>query len=179
MTPTESRFDISPEVRPPGSERESRLDAVFDALASRLCRALLGHLAGKLPISRFQRDLTDSTVQRSIGSAFGYCSLAWQSVLKGLDRIAPNEQRLAEDLDRAWEVLAEAVQTVMRLHGVPEPYEKLKALTRGRGIDRERIQGFIAELDIPERDRQRLMALSPSSYIGNAAQMARDIERYV
>jgi adenylosuccinate lyase len=144
-----------------------------------LANALLDHLAGKLPVSRFQRDLTDSTVQRSLGSAFGYCALAWQSILKGLDRVAPNEARLAEDLERAWEVLAEAVQTVMRLHGVPEPYEKLKALTRGRGIDRERIRDFIAELDIPESDRQRLMALSPSSYIGNAAQMARDIERYV
>jgi adenylosuccinate lyase len=144
-----------------------------------LANALLDHLAGKLPVSRFQRDLTDSTVQRSLGSAFGYCALAWQSILKGLDRVAPNEARLAEDLERAWEVLAEAVQTVMRLHGVPEPYEKIKALTRGRGIDRERIRDFIAELDIPESDRQRLMALSPSSYIGNAAQMARDIERYV
>ncbi|NBD95679.1 MAG: adenylosuccinate lyase [Gammaproteobacteria bacterium] len=144
-----------------------------------LANALLGHLAGKLPISRFQRDLTDSTVQRSIGSAFGYCSLAWQSVLKGLDRIAPNEQRLAEDLDRAWEVLAEAVQTVMRLHGVPEPYEKLKALTRGRGIDREKIRAFINDLDIPETDRDRLMQLTPSTYIGNAAEMARDIDRFV
>jgi len=144
-----------------------------------LANALLGHLAGKLPVSRFQRDLTDSTVQRSLGSAFGYCSLAWQSILKGLDRIAPNEERLAEDLERAWEVLAEAVQTVMRLHGVPEPYEKLKALTRGRGIDRQRIRDFIAGLDIPEADRERLLRLTPSTYIGNAMQMARDIDRYV
>jgi adenylosuccinate lyase len=144
-----------------------------------LANALLDHLAGKLPVSRFQRDLTDSTVQRSLGSAFGYCSLAWQSILKGLDRIAPNEQRLAEDLERAWEVLAEAVQTVMRLHGVPEPYEKLKALTRGRGIDQKSIRQFIAELDIPEADRDRLLELAPSTYIGNAMQMARDIDRYV
>ena len=144
-----------------------------------LANALLGHLAGKLPISRFQRDLTDSTVQRSLGSAFGYSSLAWQSILKGLDRIAPNEERLSEDLERAWEVLAEAVQTVMRLHGVPEPYEKLKALTRGRGIDRERIREFIAGLDIPEADRARLLELDPSTYTGNAAGMARDIDRYV
>ncbi|WP_376696151.1 adenylosuccinate lyase [Wenzhouxiangella sp. EGI_FJ10305] len=144
-----------------------------------LANALLGHLAGKLPISRFQRDLTDSTVQRSLGSAFGYCSLAWQSILKGLDRIAPNEERLAEDLERAWEVLAEAVQTVMRLYGVPEPYEKLKALTRGRGIDRDRIREFIAGLDIPEADRNRLLELTPSTYIGNAARMARDIDRFI
>ncbi|HSH47787.1 MAG TPA: adenylosuccinate lyase [Halomonas sp.] len=144
-----------------------------------LANALLGHLADKLPISRFQRDLTDSTVQRSLGSAFGYSSLAWQSILKGLDRIAPNQERLSEDLERAWEVLAEAVQTVMRLHGVPEPYEKLKALTRGRGIDRERIREFIAGLDIPEADRTRLLELDPSTYTGNAADMARDIDRYV
>lgn len=144
-----------------------------------LANALLGHLAGKLPVSRFQRDLTDSTVQRSLGSAFGYCSLAWQSILKGLDRIAPNEERLAEDLERAWEVLAEAVQTVMRLHGVPEPYEKLKALTRGRGIDRQRIREFIGELDIPEADRDRLLELTPSTYTGNAARMAHDIDRFV
>jgi len=143
-----------------------------------LANALLGHLAGKLPVSRFQRDLTDSTVQRSLGSAFGYCSLAWQSILKGLDRIAPDEARLSEDLDRAWEVLAEAVQTVMRLHGVPEPYEKLKSLTRGRGIDRERLLEFVRGLDIPRADRERLLQLTPSNYIGNAARMASEIDRF-
>ena len=143
-----------------------------------LANALLDHLAGKLPVSRFQRDLTDSTVQRSVGSAFGYCSLAWQSILRGLDRIAPNEDRLAEDLDCAWEVLAEAVQTVMRLHGVPEPYEKLKDLTRGRGIDRERIREFINTLEIPSADRDRLLEMTPDSYTGNAAAMARDIVKY-
>ncbi len=143
-----------------------------------LANALLDHLATKLPVSRFQRDLTDSTVQRSLGSAFGYCSLAWQSILRGLDRIAPDAARIAEDLDEAWEVLAEPVQTVMRLHGVPEPYEKLKALTRGRGIDRERIREFIQSLDIPEADRNRLLEMTPSSYVGNAANMARDIVKY-
>ncbi|QOC21154.1 adenylosuccinate lyase [Wenzhouxiangella sp. AB-CW3] len=143
-----------------------------------LANALLDHLGGKLPISRFQRDLTDSTVQRSLGSAFGYCSLAWQSILRGLDRIAPAPERLAEDLDEAWEVLAEAVQTVMRLHGIPEPYEKLKALTRGQGIDRERIREFIAGLDLPEADRERLLALTPADYTGNAADMARAITRH-
>jgi adenylosuccinate lyase len=143
-----------------------------------LANALLEHLASKLPVSRFQRDLTDSTVQRSLGSAFGYCSLAWQSILRGLDRIAADPTRLAADLDGAWEVLAEPVQTVMRLHGVPEPYEKLKALTRGRGIDRERIREFIQTLDIPEADRQRLLEMTPGDYTGNAADMARDIVKY-
>ncbi|MFW5927178.1 MAG: adenylosuccinate lyase [Wenzhouxiangella sp.] len=141
--------------------------------------AMLGHFAAKLPVSRFQRDLTDSTVQRSLGSAFGYCSLAWQSILRGLDRITPDEQRLGEDLDRAWEVLAEAVQTVMRLHDVPEPYEKLKALTRGHRIDRERLHAFIDTLEIPETDRKRLKALTPESYTGNAEDMARTIDRYI
>jgi len=144
-----------------------------------LANAVLDHLATKLPISRFQRDLTDSTVQRSLGSAFGYCSLAWQSILKGLDRVEPDEQRLAADLDRAWEVLAEAAQTVMRLHGVAEPYERLKQLTRGHTIDRERMQAFLSGLEIPEVDRQRLLALTPADYIGNAQAMARAIDRYV
>ncbi|AKS41903.1 adenylosuccinate lyase [Wenzhouxiangella marina] len=144
-----------------------------------LANALLEHLAAKLPISRWQRDLTDSTVQRSLGSAFGYCALAWHSILRGLDRIAADPERLAADLDRAWEVLAEPVQTVMRLHEVPEPYEKLKALTRGHGIDRERLHDFIRKLEIPEADRDRLLAMTPSSYIGNAAEMARAIVRHV
>ena len=144
-----------------------------------LANALLEHLAAKLPISRWQRDLTDSTVQRSLGSAFGYCALGWGSILKGLDRIAPDRERLAEDLDRSWEVLAEAVQTVMRLHGVPEPYEKLKALTRGHGIDRDTIREFITGLDIPEADRRRLLEMTPASYTGNAADMAKAIRQFV
>ena len=144
-----------------------------------LANALLEHLAAKLPISRWQRDLTDSTVQRSMGSAFGYCALAWHSILRGLDRIAPDPQRLARDLEAAWEVLAEPIQTVMRLHGVPEPYEKLKALTRGHGIDRDRIRRFIEALDIPPAERDRLLALTPADYTGNAAAMARAIVRYV
>ena len=144
-----------------------------------LANSLLEHMALKLPISRWQRDLTDSTVQRSLGSAFAYCSLAWQSILRGLERIAPNPERISADLDQAWEVLAEPVQTVMRLHKVPEPYEKLKALTRGHGIDRERLHTFIHSLEIPSEDRDRLLAMTPSSYIGLAAQLARDITRYV
>jgi len=144
-----------------------------------LANALLEHLAAKLPISRWQRDLTDSTVQRSLGSAFGYCSLGWQSIGRGLERIAPDAERLAADLDQAWEVLAEAVQTVMRLHNVPEPYEKLKKLTRGQGIDADSLKTFIESLEIPESDRQRLLNLTPADYTGNAEIMARAIVRYI
>jgi len=144
-----------------------------------LANALLEHLAAKLPVSRWQRDLTDSTVQRSIGSAFGYCALAWHSILRGLDRIAPDRERLARDLDSAWEVLAEPIQTVMRLYRVPEPYEKLKTLTRGHGIGEDRIRAFIQSLEIPEAERDRLLALTPADYTGNAAEMARAISRYV
>jgi len=144
-----------------------------------LANSLLEHMATKLPISRWQRDLTDSTVQRSLGSAFGYCALAWQSILRGLGRIAPDPDRIAADLDQAWEVLAEPVQTVMRLHDVPEPYEKLKALTRGHGIDRDRLHDFIRSLDIPADDRDRLLAMTPASYAGLAATLARDIKRHV
>ncbi|MEE4638828.1 MAG: adenylosuccinate lyase [Wenzhouxiangella sp.] len=144
-----------------------------------LANAMLEHLAAKLPVSRWQRDLTDSTVQRSIGSAFGYCQLAWGSILRGLDRIEPDQARLAADLDRSWEVLAEAIQTVMRLHGLPEPYEQLKALTRGRGIEKDALQVFISGLDLPEADRNRLLALSPDTYIGNAASMALALPRFV
>jgi adenylosuccinate lyase len=144
-----------------------------------LANALLEHLAAKLPISRWQRDLTDSTVQRSIGSALGYCQLGWSSILRGLERVAANEQRLTQDLDAAWEVLAEAVQTVMRLHGLPEPYEQLKSLTRGRGIDKDTLRDFISQLDLPEADRERLLSLSPSDYVGNAPVMAAALQRYV
>jgi len=144
-----------------------------------LANSLLDHMATKLPISRWQRDLTDSTVQRSLGAAFGYCSLAWQSILRGLERIAPDSKRIAADLDQAWEVLAEPVQTVMRLHKVPEPYEKLKALTRGQGIDRDRLHAFIRDLEIPNEDRDRLLEMTPSNYVGLAATLARDIKRHV
>ncbi len=143
-----------------------------------LANALLEHLAAKLPVSRWQRDLSDSTVQRSLGSALGYAVLAWQSILKGLKRLKPDEQRMATDLEAAWEVLGEAVQTVMRLHGLPEPYEQLKQLTRGRGINQETLRDFIANLDLPEAARARLLALRPGSYIGSAEPMARQIARF-
>ena len=144
-----------------------------------LANALLEHLAAKLPVSRWQRDLTDSTVQRSMGSALGYCQLGWSSILRGLDRVAADRERIAHDLDSAWEVLAEAVQTVMRLHGLPEPYEQLKALTRGRGIDKQSLREFIGQLELPESDRKRLLSLTPSDYVGNAPEMASALRRFV
>ncbi|MDT8449777.1 MAG: adenylosuccinate lyase [Wenzhouxiangellaceae bacterium] len=143
-----------------------------------LANALLAHLAEKLPVSRWQRDLTDSTVQRSIGSAFGYALLAWKSIRRGLERIEPNRERIAADLDGAWEVLAEAIQTVMRLHRIEQPYEKLKELTRGRAIDAAGLREFLDGLDLPAAERARLQALVPTDYTGNAADMARAIRKY-
>lgn len=138
-----------------------------------LANALLRHLAEKLPVSRWQRDLTDSTVLRNLGVAFGYSLIAYEACLRGLHKLEVNEAALAADLDEAWEVLAEPVQTVMRRHGVPEPYEKLKALTRGKGITREALREFVAALDIPPAARDDLLALTPSGYIGKAAELAR------
>jgi len=141
-----------------------------------LANALLAHLAAKLPVSRFQRDLSDSTAVRNIGSAFGYCLLAWRSCLRGIGKLEIDAARLAADLETNWEVLAEAIQTVMRRHGVPEPYEKLKELTRGRqGMTRETLHAFIRNLAIPDDAKARLLALTPSSYTGNAAEQARGI----
>ncbi|MBK9020425.1 MAG: adenylosuccinate lyase [Sulfuritalea sp.] len=140
-----------------------------------LANAVLRHLAEKLPISRLQRDLTDSTVLRNMGVAFGYTLLAFDSTLRGLNKLEANPQRLAEDLRDAWEVLAEPVQTVMRRFGVPNPYEQLKELTRGKGIERDALRQFIAKLPLPEADRQRLLDMTPASYIGKAAELARNI----
>ncbi|MDX8413899.1 MAG: adenylosuccinate lyase [Mariprofundales bacterium] len=140
-----------------------------------LANALFDHLAGKLPISRWQRDLTDSTVMRNVGVAFGYSLLALASVQKGLGRLEVNDDAMVADLDASWEVLGEAVQTVMRRYGVANPYEKMKALTRGKGIDAERLRAFIGELEIPDEAKQSLMALTPAGYIGNAAQQAEAI----
>jgi adenylosuccinate lyase len=139
-----------------------------------LANALFEHLAAKLPVSRFQRDLTDSTVLRNLGVGFGYSLLAWDSCLKGIGKLEANPQRLQEDLNNNWEVLAEAIQTVMRRHGVPEPYEKLKVLTRGKsGITRETLRAFIEGLAIPADAKQRLLALTPAGYTGNAAEQAK------
>jgi adenylosuccinate lyase len=140
-----------------------------------LANALLGHFAEKLPISRWQRDLTDSTVLRALGTAFGHTLVALESLLKGLGKLTVNADRLAADLDASWEVLAEAVQTVMRRYGLPEPYEQLKALTRGQGMTRESMRTFIEGLDLPADAKQRLLDLTPGGYIGLAAPLAKDI----
>lgn len=140
-----------------------------------IANALLEHLARKLPISRLQRDLTDSTVIRSVGSSLGYVMIAGQALLKGLDKLEINPAALAADLDDNLEVLAEAVQTVMRRYGVPEPYEKLKALTRGQRINRAELELFINNLEIPDTAKQRLAALTPADYTGLATQLAGEI----
>ncbi|GIX21409.1 MAG: adenylosuccinate lyase [Gammaproteobacteria bacterium] len=137
-----------------------------------VANALLDHLANKLPVSRFQRDLSDSTVLRNLGVAFGHSVLAHQAALKGLDKLELDEARLAADLDAAWEVLAEAVQTVLRCHGVEQPYEKLKTLTRGRRIDRAALHAFIDTLPLPDARKTALKALTPADYIGYAAELA-------
>jgi adenylosuccinate lyase len=140
-----------------------------------LANALLGHFAEKLPISRWQRDLTDSTVLRALGTAFGHTLVGLESLQKGLGKLTVNADRLAADLDGSWEVLAEAVQTVMRRHGLPEPYEQLKALTRGQGITRESMRAFVESLDLPADAKQRLLELTPGGYIGLAEALARAI----
>ncbi len=141
-----------------------------------LANALLRHLSEKLPISRWQRDLTDSTVLRNMGVALGYTLLAYESCLKGLNKLEANPQRLAEDLNASWEVMAEPIQTVMRRYGIANAYDKLKELTRGQsGINRASLQAFINTLDIPEAEKQRLLQLSPETYIGKAADLAKRI----
>ncbi|MGZ9272920.1 MAG: lyase family protein, partial [Candidatus Binatia bacterium] len=141
-----------------------------------LANAMLRHLAEKLPISRWQRDLTDSTVLRNMGVGFGYSLLAYESCLRGLGKLEANPAVLAADLDSNWEVLAEPIQTVMRRYGVANPYEQLKELTRGKGgITRETLHAFIDQLDIPESEKARLKAMTPASYIGRAAELARQI----
>lgn len=144
-----------------------------------LANAVLGHLAEKLPISRWQRDLTDSTVLRNLGVGFGYAMLAYSSAQKGFGKLEINAERINADLDASWEVLGEAVQTVMRRYGLANPYEQMKALTRGTGITRERLAEFIRTLDIPEEARQQLLALTPATYTGNAAAQAADIDRFL
>ena len=140
-----------------------------------LANALLRHLSEKLPISRWQRDLTDSTVLRNIGVALGHAVLAYHSLATGLGKLELNEAALAADLDAAWEVLAEPIQTVMRRFGLPQPYEQLKAFTRGAPMTQALMQGFIAKLDIPTDEKQRLLALTPTSYTGLAATLARRV----
>ncbi len=141
-----------------------------------LANAVFGHLAAKLQVSRMQRDLSDSTVLRNMGVAFGYSLIAYRSTLKGISKLTMNRQQLAADLDSAWEVLAEPIQTVMRKCGIEEPYEKLKALTRGQTVTQETIRSFLDTLDLPETDKTRLANLTPADYIGIAPGIVDDLE---
>ena len=136
-----------------------------------LANAIFGHLSAKLPISRLQRDLTDSTVIRNMGVGFGYSMIAYHSTIKGLSKLKLNEQNLANDLDNAWEVMAEPIQTVMRKAGIEKPYEKLKELTRGQKITAETIRVFIEGLELADDDKQRLLEMTPGSYVGMAPQI--------
>jgi len=140
-----------------------------------IANAILQHLASKLPISRWQRDLTDSTVLRNLGVGFAHSVIAYEASLKGISKLELNVARIADDLDNCWEVLAEPIQTVMRRYAIENPYEKLKELTRGKGISPEALQTFIASLDIPEAAKKELRALTPASYIGNAAAQAKRV----
>lgn len=140
-----------------------------------IANAVLGHLSAKLPISRWQRDLTDSTVLRNLGVGFAHSLIAYEATLKGLNKLEINPARLDEDLDKAWEVLAEPIQTVMRRYNIEKPYEKLKALTRGKAMTPEVIRSFVEGLEIPESAKAELMALTPGNYIGNAVDQARNI----
>ncbi|MBT4937287.1 adenylosuccinate lyase [Candidatus Peregrinibacteria bacterium] len=139
-----------------------------------LANALFSHLSEKLPISRWQRDLTDSTVMRNLGVAFGYSLLAYKSMLKGLSKLEVQKEKINMDLENSWEVLAEAIQTVMRRYGIEKPYEKLKALTRGNTIDKESIQNFVRTLEIPEKEKERLLQLTPQNYIGLAESLVSE-----
>ena len=138
-----------------------------------LANAMLAHLSQKLPISRWQRDLTDSTVLRNMGVALGYALLGYDSLLRGMDKLEVNHEALADDLDSAWEVLAEPIQTVMRRYSLPNPYERLKELTRGKTITRDAIQTFIGALEIPDAEKTRLLAMTPSNYTGLASALAQ------
>jgi adenylosuccinate lyase len=140
-----------------------------------IANAVLQHLASKLPISRWQRDLTDSTVLRNLGVGFAHSVIAYEATLKGISKLELNTQRIAEDLDACWEVLAEPVQTVMRRYAVENAYEKLKELTRGKGISPEALKVFIGGLDIPAEAKAELSKLTPAAYIGNAVVQAKRI----
>jgi adenylosuccinate lyase len=144
-----------------------------------LANAVFSHLAAKLPVSRWQRDLTDSTVLRNIGVAFGYSLIAYQSTLKGISKLEANPENLARDLDNNWEVLAEPIQTVMRRYGIEKPYEKLKVLTRGQKVNAEIMKNFIETIDIPQEAKNELLNLTPATYIGRAVQFVDELESYL
>jgi adenylosuccinate lyase len=145
-----------------------------------IANATMAHMAGKLPISRWQRDLTDSTVLRNLGVGLGHSLLAYQSTLRGIGKLLVTEAPLAEDLNNSWEVLAEPIQTVMRRYAVEEPYEKLKAFTRGNAVNKESMQAFVDGIDdLPEEAKASLRQMSPATYIGNAAAQAKDIKNKI
>ena len=141
-----------------------------------LSNAVLQHLASKLPVSRWQRDLTDSTVLRNLGVGIGYALIAYQSTLKGISKLELNQDRLLDELDHNWEVLAEPIQTVMRRYGIEKPYEKLKELTRGKRVDAEGMKQFIDSLALPEEEKVRLKAMTPANYIGRATTMVDELK---
>ncbi|WP_323835726.1 adenylosuccinate lyase [Photorhabdus africana] len=141
-----------------------------------LANAVFGHLASKLPISRWQRDLTDSTVLRNLGVGLGYALIAYQSTMKGINKLEVNEQHLLDELDQNWEVLAEPIQTVMRRYGIEKPYEKLKELTRGKRVNGEGMKTFIDGLDLPEEEKTRLKAMTPANYIGRAITLVDELK---
>ena len=136
-----------------------------------LANAVLGHLAEKLPVSRWQRDLTDSTVLRNVGVGLSYCLIAYNASLKGIGKLELNEEALAKDIEKSWEILAEPIQTIMRKHGITEPYEKLKAMTRGQSLSRERIVTLVDELDLPPSVKKDILSLTPANYIGEAQKL--------
>ena len=140
-----------------------------------IANAILQHLAEKLPISRLQRDLTDSTVLRNLGVGVAHSLIAYQSAVKGIGKLEADSWKMGQDLDHNWEVLGEAIQTVMRRYGLPEPYEQLKRLTRGQKVGREAIREFVSSLELPEAEKQRLLEMTPGSYVGNAQQQARNV----
>jgi adenylosuccinate lyase len=140
-----------------------------------LANALLSHFADKLPISRWQRDLSDSTVLRNLGSAFGYTLIALSALQRGLNKVECNQQYMLDDLDNNWEVLAEPIQTVMRRYNIEKPYEKLKELTRGKKITQQDMSRFIDTLDVPDNVKSELKTLTPSTYLGNAEKKAKNI----
>ena len=141
-----------------------------------LANAIFQHLSSKLPVSRWQRDLTDSTVLRNMGVGFGYCAIAYASVLKGIGKLEINPSRLTEDLDNSWEVLAEPIQTIMRRYGIEESYEKLKALTRGQSITPEGLSTFVDRLDLPESAKNDIRRMTPGTYTGNASEQAMAVK---
>ena len=149
------------------------VSAQWPAAVCRTIDALLAHFAEKLPVSRLQRDLTDSTVMRNLGVALGHAVLAYQSLAAGLSKVEIDAARLEEDLAGAWEVLGEAIQTVMRAHGLPDAYDRLKDFTRGRPVDAHAMREFIASLALPPEEKKRLLALEPQSYLGLAPALAR------